>query len=74
MMLYASSRLFSSDAPTVVAVRPFAVRLAPTALMICCWLLGLKWQPSWLPLAVHQLAFGSFSGSSVRKVMPNASR
>ena len=53
----------------VVPVRPLAVRLAPTALMICCWLLPPKWQPSWLPSAVHQFAFGSFSGSSVRKVI-----
>ena len=48
--------LFSSDALTVVAARPFDVSFAPTALMIVCWLLGEKWQPSWLPFAVHQLA------------------
>ena len=57
----------------VVPLRPLAVRLAPTALMICCWLVPPKWHPSWLPSAVHQFAFGSFSGSSVRKVMPKVS-
>ena len=66
--------LFSSEALTVVAVSPFAASCAPTALMIVCWLAAEKWQPSWPPFAVHQLAFGSFSGSSVRKVMPQLSR
>ena len=66
--------LFSSEALTVVAVNPFAASLAPTALMIVCWLAGEKWHPSWLPFAVHQLALGSLSGSSVRNVMPQVSR
>ena len=61
--------LFSSEALTVVAVSPFDASFALTALMIvCCWA-AAKWQPSCVPFAVHQFAFGSFSGSSVRNVM-----
>ena len=66
--------LFSSEALTVVAVSPLAASAAPTALMIVCWLAGEKWHPSCEPFAVHQLAFGSLSGSSVRKAIPNVSR
>ena len=35
-------------------------------------LLGVPF--AWPPFAVHQLAFGSLSGSSVRKVIPQLSR
>ena len=62
--------LFSSEALTVVPVSPFVVNEAATALMIVCWLLGEKWHPSCPPWDFHQVAFGSLSGSSVRKVMP----
>jgi hypothetical protein len=66
--------LFSSEALTVVPVRPLAASEAATAFKIVGWWVASKRQPSCPPSAAHQVALGSLSGSSVRKVMPQVSR